>query len=125
MTERLKNVIQWTLYVLVIIVALITIISLGINILAPTLFPNVDISGFKDYINTSCVFLSFLSVGLGIYSIWQASQSGKQADEMLSTIRDLKYQQEVLTVTLKNTGSSKITFTDTANVEWVHDGTTK
>ncbi len=58
-------------------------------------FPNQDISGIKEYINTFCVILSFLSVGLGIYSIWQASVSGKQANEILKSIQAIEYEQNI------------------------------
>ena len=37
---------------------------------------NANIDGFKSYINTFGIVLSFLSVGLGVFSIWQAFASG-------------------------------------------------
>lgn len=78
-----------------VLIALFTVVSLGINVLAPTFFPETDISGFKDYINTFCVILSFLSVGLGIYSIWQASESGKQASEIMKSIQIIEREQSL------------------------------
>ena len=121
MSDRLKHIIPWTLYVSVVLIALFTVVSLGINVLAPTFFPETDISGFKDYINTFCVILSFLSVGLGIYSIWQASESSKQANEMVNSIHALKQQQELLLVTLKSTNDLKIVTTNKADGHWSQD----
>ena len=78
MSDKLKHTMQWSLYILMMIIVIVTFICLGINIIAPTFFTNTNINGFKDYINTLGVILSFLSAGLGIYSILQANVSGKQ-----------------------------------------------
>lgn len=125
MDKRLKSAIQWTLYIAVIVIAIMTLISLAINMLAPTFFPNKNISGFKEYINTSCIFLSFLSVGLGIYSIWQASESGKQANEMVSSIKALKQQQELLCVTLTSTKDLRVVSNNTVDGQWIQDNVKK
>lgn len=93
MNGRLRQVVPWTLYIAVVLIAMFTIVSLVINVLAPTFFPETNISGFQDYINTFCVILSFLSVGLGIYSIWQASESGKQANEIMKSIQLIEREQ--------------------------------
>lgn len=95
MRDRLKQVVPWTFYIIVVLIMLFTIVSLCINILAPTFFPEKDISGFKNYINEFCVILSFLSVGLGIYSIWQTSGSGKQANEILKSIQAIEREQQL------------------------------
>lgn len=121
MDTTLKRVILWSLYILIVIIAIFTLISLGINVFAPTFFPSVDISGFKDYINTFCVILSFLSVGLGVFSIVQANESGKQANEMATSIQALKQQQEILLVTLKSTNNQTIVKSNQAEGEWQLD----
>lgn len=95
MSEKFKSTLLWTLYVAVVLIAIFTVVLLGVNVLAPTFFPKTDISGIKEYINTFCVILSFLSVGLGIYSIWQASGSGKQANEILKSIRAIEREQHL------------------------------
>lgn len=125
MSDRLKNVIQWTIYILIVLVALFTIISLLINVLAPTFFPKVNISGFKDYINTFGIILSFLSAVLGFYSIWQSFKSGRQANEMINSIHDLKQQQETLLVILKSTDNLGTVFTNRADGQWIKDDVTK
>lgn len=121
MNKNLKTVIQWTIYLLIILIVLFTVGSLLVNVFAPTFFPNADISGFKDYINTFCVILSFLSVGLGVYSIWQASASGKQASEMIDSLHALKQQQEILLVTLKSTNDLGIVSVNSSNGQWTKD----
>lgn len=95
MSEKFKSTLLWTLYVAVVLIAIFTVVLLGVNVLAPTFFPKTDISGIKEYINTFCVILSFLSVGLGIYSIWQASGSGKQANEILKSIQAIEHEQHL------------------------------
>lgn len=95
MSDRFKSTLLWTFYIALVIVGVFTIILLGVNVLAPTIMPETDISGIKEYINTFCVILSFLSVGLGIYSIWQANGSGKQANEILNSIRAIEREQHL------------------------------
>ena len=95
MSEKFKSTLLWTLYVAVVLIAIFTVVLLGVNVLAPTFFPKTNISGIKEYINTFCVILSFLSVGLGIYSIWQASGSGKQANEILKSIQAIEHEQHL------------------------------
>lgn len=121
MDTEFKRVIFWSLYILTAIIAIFTFIALGINVLAPTFFPNANISGFKDYINTFCIILSFLSVGLGVFSIIQANESSKQVSEMTSSIQALKQQQEIFLVTLKSTNNQNIVKSNQAEGEWQPD----
>lgn len=95
MDSRFKSTVLWTFYVAVVLVGLFTLVLLGVNVLAPTFFPKADISGIKKYIDTFCVILSFLSVGLGIYSIWQSSGSGKQANEILKSIQAIEHEHQL------------------------------
>lgn len=94
MSDRFKSTVLWTMYIAVVAIGLFTVILLAVNVLAPTFFPSTDISGIKEYINTFCIILSFLSVGLGMYSIWQASSSSKQANEILKSIREIELEQK-------------------------------
>lgn len=84
---------------------------------------NANIDGFKSYINTFGIVLSFLSVGLGVFSIWQAFASGKQATEMIDSIHDLKQQQNLLLVTLKSTNG--VSSSDTLHTSWIQDDVIK
>lgn len=122
MSDKLKRSVQWSLYIFILIVISITMICLVISILSPTFFPEKDISGFKDYIDTLCVILSFLSVGLSVYSIIQAISSGKQANEMIKSIQELKAQQKILCVTLKSINACNVvSHTDAHNDDWKPD----
>lgn len=123
MSEKLKSVICWTGYILATIVIIFTIFALGVKVFAPSFFPNTDISGFQDYINTFCVILSFLSVGLGLLSIWQANESNKQTTKMLETINDIKLQQEILAVSLKSQNNQNIVTSNQSEGEWQPDPT--
>lgn len=125
MSDKLKHTIQWSLYILLMIIVIVTFICLGTNIIAPTFFPNTNINGFKDYINTLCVILSFLSAGLGIYSILQANISGKQASEMINSIHELKEQQEIFLVTLKTTDNLSVVTANNPKGSWLHDDVVK
>lgn len=125
MSDKLRHTIQWSLYILLIVVIVITFICLIINVIAPTFFPDVNIGGFKDYINTLGIIISFLSAGLGVYSILQANVSGKQAGEIIKSIHELKEQQEMLLVTLKTTDNLRVIATNTQQGTWMPDDVSK
>lgn len=119
--SNLKTVIQWTIYIAILIVSLFTLISLLIVVIAPTFLPSVNISGFKNYISTFGLLLSFLSVGLGTYSIYQAFASGKQATEMIQSLQTLKEQQELVLVSLKSIKDLKIVSSQKTTGQWTPD----
>ena len=125
MNDKLKHAIQWSLYALIMFVIIVTLVCLMVNIIAPTFFPEQNISGFKDYINTLCVILSFLSAGLGIYSILQANMSEKQANGMINSIHELKEQQKLLLVTLKTTNDLSVVSANNPNGSWSQDDVVK
>ena len=92
-----------------------------------TFFPEKDISGFKEYINTLCVILSFLSAGLGCYSIWQAFVSDKHAEKIINSLQTIEREQRiaqdlmrVMTNTLDN-GSITKTADASINGSWKPD----
>lgn len=95
MSEKLKSTLFWTLYIALTAIGVITFIFLMINVLAPTFFPNANIDGIKDYINTFCIILSFLSIGLGFFSIWQSNEGSKQVKEILDSIIEIKTEQKL------------------------------
>lgn len=95
MSDKFKSTLLWTIYIAMVLIGVFTMVLLGVNVLAPTFFPETDISGIKEYINTFCVILSFLSVGLGIYSIWQANASGKQSNEIIKAIQAIEHEQHL------------------------------
>jgi len=120
--KKLISVAQWTIYIFLVIIVLLPLVSLFVSVLAPTFFPSADISGFKDYIDAFAIILSFLSVALGGFSIWQSHESGKQANKVLDSINDIKIKQDTLLVTLMST--SNISSSETLD-NWVHDDVTK
>lgn len=133
MNEKLKHVVQWTLYIFILIIALTLWGSVLIVMLKPSFFPEMNTSGFEDYIDVLCIALSILSAFLGVYSIRQANQSGKQTSDMLNAMEGIKHQQELirmqqemLLVTLKQTNASLVVkAVETGDREWVKDNVTK
>ena len=108
MNERLKTVIQWSCYIGIAGYVIFILACLIIITIAPTLFPNVDVSGFREVITTAGMVLSFLSVGIGVFSIYQANISSKQTEKIVNSINVLKHQQESLVVILNSTKEGNI-----------------
>uniref|UniRef100_UPI004055F309 hypothetical protein n=1 Tax=Agathobacter sp. TaxID=2021311 RepID=UPI004055F309 len=122
MDIKLKTAIQWGLYVLVAFISIMTLAALVISMIGPMFFPKTDISGVKNYINIACTILSFLSVGLGFFSIWQANQSGKQTIEMMQLLQNLEKKQSEMMVTLKNINDPTVVTTQhDSNNTWTPD----
>lgn len=123
MAQKLKTTIQWTTYSVILFLIIITIISLTVNLIAPTFFPNTDISGFQGYINTASIILSFLSVGLAIFSIWQASASGKQSQDILNMVQEIKDKQTTLSKDILRTGQNVVRTDVSPDKTWSPDRT--
>lgn len=122
MDQRLKKVIQWTTYFVIVFIILLTILSLTVNLIQPTFFPETNISGFQAYINTTAMILSFLSAGLGIFSIWQANTSGKQATDILNGIRDIERKQDLISKDIISIGKQNVERADAStNAVWKRD----
>lgn len=94
MENKEKKIIFWTIYSAIITISILTLITLIIIMIAPTFFPQKDISGFQNYINVFCIILSFASVGLGICSIFQSYSSNQQAIKIIEFLQDIDYQQK-------------------------------
>lgn len=95
MDDKFKSTLLWTCYAVFMLVVLFTLILLGVDVLAPTFCPKANISGIKKYINTFCIILSFMSVVLGVYSIWQSNGSNKQANEILQSVQAIEREQHL------------------------------
>ena len=91
--NKLKNTVLWTIYVSILLISIFTLICIIINVIAPTFFPERDISGFIQYVNIFGIILSFLSAGLGIFSIWQANVSNKQVSEILQSLQSIEHDK--------------------------------
>lgn len=119
---KLKKAAQWTTYFVIVFIILITVISLVVNLVAPTLFPSTDISGFRAYINTAAMILSFLSAGLGFFSIWQANTSNRQAVDILNGIHEIEAKQDLLTKDIMSMGKQNVQRADAnTNAVWTPD----
>lgn len=122
MNKRLKKTVQWTVYLLIVILVLFTLISATVNVIAPTFFPNANIDGFKDYLNMLSVLLSVSSAMLGAYSVWQASKGGKQTRKIIESVQTLKQQQQdIMLVVRENIKESKVNYVSNADSQWEKD----
>ena len=70
------------------------------------------------------MILSIVSVGLGMFSVWQASESSKQAGKIAGSIQALKQQQEALVVTLKSVDGINVDSANKIGGEWEPDNVT-
>lgn len=75
--------------------------------LAPTFFPKVNISGFRNSSNTVSLLLAVLSVGLAVCSIIQARKGNLEMEKILNKtnnvltgIEVIKTQQDIMNRTL-------------------------
>lgn len=123
--NKLKNTVLWTLYVSMLFVGLFFLLCSITIIIAPTFFPETDISGFKSYINVFGNVLSFLSVLLSVYSMYQASSGNKQMNEMLKMTQDIINEQEHTKETMREVIYKIDAFLPKLETTWKHDETTK
>lgn len=122
MSIKLKNTIQWSIYIVAIAALLITIfIPLIVNMLAPMWFPQADISGFNKVTNISGSLLSLLSVGLAVLSIWQAKSSSSQMNQVLNKLTVIKNQQEAIKLAVKQNSYSRGTMPNDGTGKWQPD----
>lgn len=112
MNKDLKKVISWTLFIIILTIIIISLIASIINMIQPTFFPEVDISGFKNYTNAISVLLSFLSAGLGMFSIWQSNLSSQQSVEILNGIKDIEKEQKYISNNIMSVNQHNIERTD-------------
>lgn len=126
MDNKLKKVIQWTVYIMVTLAIITILASLVVNILQPTFFPNVSIDGFQNYTNNASVLLSFLSAGLGFFSIWQANLSSKQSASILSDLSVIKRNQERISGNIVSLGQHNVeTAQAKSSNQWAEDTATQ
>lgn len=90
-----KKTVLWTIYILGLFVILLTVLCVVVDMIAPTFFPNSNITGFLKYLDTFCIILSFLSVGLGFFSIWQANEGSKQINGLLKEMKTISEDQHL------------------------------
>lgn len=124
MSDKLKSFIHWmtTILIFVCIIGFI-FIPIAIIMLAPTFWPESDFSGFKDWISSASIFVSFFSAILGAYSIHQASDSNKTTQGILNDLQTIKANQEI-TNRIILMPSPKIRETEYETKSWDNDNTT-
>lgn len=89
MDNKLRKTILWTLYFIVVFFILIGVFFPAVILMIqPICFPTTDISGFAGWIQTAGLVISFASVALGLFSVYQASKSETEMKTVLNTIRE-------------------------------------
>lgn len=89
-SENTPKIVATTIYIVVIVFVILLFVSIVISILQPTFFPDTDISGFKDIIQTSNALLGLSSVILAIYSVFQSRKGNAETNKILEEIRNLR-----------------------------------
>lgn len=101
---------RWIIFSVVIAFIIFLVFFVAPNIiimLAPTFFPKVNISGFRNSSNTVSLLLAVLSVGLAVCSIIQARKGNLEMEKILNKtnnvltgIEVIKTQQDIMNRTL-------------------------
>ena len=99
----LKAVSMWAVLIFILLILLMLLGSATVQMIAPTFFPEADISGFIDVIQTASVLLSVISLVSGVVSLVLSHQSGKQAEKILEGVSELNKQCNLLGFMLGNT----------------------
>lgn len=97
MDKRLKTVLQWSIFVLLmLIIVLMLIIPLACWVFSTIFKFDFDSSGISEIFGIAGVIISFLSAGLGCFSIWQANHGTQQTNKILEEVDSIKKQNDIL-----------------------------
>ncbi len=88
LSGKFKTLIMYTVYVVILVLLFIFVASFVITMIQPTLFPNTDISGFKDGVAIVSMILGLVSAFLAIYSVYSSIQSTRELKQMLKDAED-------------------------------------
>lgn len=95
MDGTLKKVVSWSIFGIILLVVIVgVIIPCIILTYGPALYPDSDFSSFEDSLQFTSIILSFASVFLGGFSIYQASVSSKETKVLQERVDTLKSKQE-------------------------------
>lgn len=95
MDGTLKKVISWSIFGIILLVVIVGVVIPSIVLTyGPAMYPKADFSSFEDSLQYTSIVLSFASVFLGCFSIYQASVSSKEAKVLLERIDILKSKQD-------------------------------
>lgn len=95
MTEKLRNTVSWTVFIIIsIVVVLGLIVPFFMTIFFPVFWPNIDVTTMGAWVQKSSSIIGLFSMGLGVLSIWQAKESNIESREMLKLITDIRRNQE-------------------------------
>lgn len=94
MSKTLKNVIQWTLFATII---LLVVFMVFVPIVFEIFFPDSpNIENIRSLTSNLGLVVGFLSVGLGLFSIYQANVGSKQVDKVLENVKEIAKTQDAM-----------------------------
>lgn len=119
--QKLKKVIQWTLFVLITIIFLTVVL---IPIIFTIYLPDSELAkNTPTVISIASGLIGFLSAILGFISIFQASSSSKQVEKILGELKSLADSQKLMFKFISENATSNehgktVSFTDD---DWPED----
>lgn len=113
--QKLKKVIQWTLFILITIIFLTVVL---IPIIFTIYLPDSELAkNTPTVISIASGLIGFLSAILGFISIFQASSSSKQVEKILGELKSLADSQKLMFKFISENATSNehgktVSFTD-------------
>lgn len=94
MSKTLKNAIQWTLFATI---GLLVVFMVFVPIVFEIFFPDSpNIENIRNLTSNLGLVAGLLSVGLGLFSIYQANVGSKQVDKVLENVKEIAKTQEAM-----------------------------
>ncbi len=88
MPDRLKRIIMYSVYIVIMLFIAIFVIALVTTMIQPSLFPNANIDGFKDMLTIITTILGVVSAFLAFYSLYASVQSTRELKQALRDAED-------------------------------------
>lgn len=89
MNKKFSSAIFIASFVTIIIYGILFTVAVVATMLQPTFYPNVDVSGFERFPQTSSIILGFISAVLAVVSIYMAIKSNEEYAALRNVIGDL------------------------------------
>ena len=94
MSKPLKNAIQWTLFATI---GLLVVFMVFVPIVFEIFFPDSpNIENIRNLTSNLGLVAGLLSVGLGLFSIYQANVGSKQVDKVLENVKEIAKTQDAM-----------------------------
>lgn len=102
--EKLKKVIQWTIFILILVISIAVIL---IPVIVTIYFPDSELAKNSSVvIGVASGIIGFLSAILGVVSVFQSSASSKQVERILGEIKSISDSQKMMFNLISEHGTS-------------------